>query len=59
MKTAVTPIISNIRENINKKADAYINNKTHDLKYVLLSAHDSTIAQLLLDNGHIDPQCLI
>lgn len=78
LRSVVTPIQENLRQNINHKAavalgeePAAIQNPNPALqyfgevkynsmlRYILLSAHDSTLAQILIVIGHIDPTCLI
>ena len=61
-RTVQTPILENVRNNINQKANIAMGNtdpSTNLYKYVLLSAHDSTIAQIFLNNGLFDSSCLI
>ena len=61
-KVVQTPILENIRNNINLKVDISNGKKAESedkQKLVILSAHDSTIAQILMNNGYIDTTCLI
>jgi hypothetical protein len=62
LKTVQTPILNDLRLNLNQKVDIALGTaepSTNELKYRFLSTHDSTIAQIFLNNGVFDGHCLV
>jgi hypothetical protein len=62
LKTVQTPILNDLRLNLNQKVDIALGTaepSTNELKYRFLSSHDSTIAQIFLNNGFFDGHCLV
>ena len=62
LKTVQTPILNDVKTNLNSKVDIAMglaDESSNPVKYRFLSTHDSTIAQIFLNNGYFNGHCLV